>query len=107
MTVTNAQLKQIMNMELSTTASPPTKEGHHFYVRTLTVKTQDLKSLLGHFRQGDTHFTELKEWEREIQASEACGVQILTVRKWGFCKGPERTIDRHIEDLKKWSSGIF
>ncbi|PPJ52364.1 hypothetical protein CBER1_10742 [Cercospora berteroae] len=107
MTVPNAHLKQIMNLELSTTASPSTKGRHHFYVRVWTFKIEELKSLLGHFRQDDTYFTELKEWEQEIQTSEACGVRILEVRKRGTCKGPDRPIDCHLEDLESWSSGIY
>lgn len=159
MTVTNADLGKVFNMQLSTLISPPTPNGAHFYMRSFRFSGKEFRKVIGVLGEYD----EVKEWKRVANlfaprdmddeaerddliediasanahepaslpstirdalknntstpksveqlsrgaSANASGEVYFTVRYLGRTTGPNRPIDRFMDDLLRKKYGIY
>jgi hypothetical protein len=107
LTVTNVELSRILNLELSTQASPPTQIGYqHYYIRSWTFTFQELAALCTHMAADDSRLSEVAEW-LEVGKLHRNNTKFFTIRYAGTVVGPGRPCDRYTEDLAQRTSGIL
>jgi len=110
MTVTNAELAQVMEMQLSTLQDPPTELGSHFYLRSWAMTGEQLQILLDYLARNELRFEETDAWRKVLHLHHHGHVSApthYTLRYMGMEEGPRRPIDRYYEDLDKRRSGIL
>ncbi|THV65531.1 hypothetical protein D6D28_09029 [Aureobasidium pullulans] len=106
-TVTNSELSRILNLELSTSMSPPTQANcQHYYIRSWTFTYQELAALCGHMASDDTRLAEVFDW-MSVAAIYRNRTDVFTVRYAGTTLGPQRPYDRYAEDLVQRTSGVL
>ncbi|CAD0037536.1 unnamed protein product [Aureobasidium pullulans] len=106
-TVTNAELGRILDLELSTETSPATAENfHHFYIRSWTFTYSELASLCSHMSADGDRLPEVSDW-LDVAKLYRQKTDVFTIRYAGTVLGPGRPYDRYVEDLGVRTSGIL
>ena len=105
--VPDRDLQQIVSIELSTTSSPPTADGHHFYVRCWQMTADQFSALLSTMNKNEVWFEECTKWKGAWELHQNDPSAAFTVRYVGTCEGPKRPIDRHREDMWNKKNGMF
>jgi hypothetical protein len=86
---------RILNLELSTQASPPTQARYqHYYIRSWTFTYEELTALCAHMAAADDNrLYEVTEWIRGGKLHRTT-IDIFTIRYGGTVIGPGRPCDR-------------
>lgn len=106
-TVTNAELGRILDLELSTAVSSPTPEdAHHFYIRSWTFTYSELAAVCSHMSADDTRLPEVANW-LSVAKLYRQNTDVFTIRYAGTVSGPGRPYDRYAEDLGARTSGVL
>lgn len=71
MTVTNEELAEIINLELSTADSPSTPDGVHFYMRSWTLTGGQFRAILSEMTESEYTFDETEEWRKVLDLYHA------------------------------------
>ncbi|THW84887.1 hypothetical protein D6D17_09281 [Aureobasidium pullulans] len=106
-TVTNAELGRIFDLELSTETSPATEDNfHHFYIRSWTFTYSELAALCSHMSADGARLPEVSNW-LDVAKLYRQKTDVFTIRYAGTVLGPGRPYDRYVEDLGVRTSGIL
>jgi hypothetical protein len=106
---TNSELRDVLDLQLSTLVSPPLALGTHYYVRCWSFNKDELLAVIRYMKNDDHFSQETRLWKSitldPVNANNSNTV--YTIRYVGSVEGPRRPIDRYLEDLGSRTSGLL
>lgn len=106
MLVTPAMLDEVLNLELSDRDSPPSEDGHHFYVRSWQLLGEEITDIIDYLHREEHSFEEMENWKEVVRINAGMDI-VFTIRYIGMCEGPVTPWERYNADTMERTGGML